>query len=182
MDGLPETYADYSKIYKLACRETNSSPSSWKTHPDLRLIAPSGDEISAETQRLTQADSEQTEETSSQPDDQLPSRRQVSLPPDILVEILKHLLVFEGSLVHAMARLDADKRPERVPVNCKKLPSVYHRFHISRGTQDDAGTSVVGARHPQDLLAPLLVAKEWLFIGVHLFYGLNTFAFSSLGE
>ncbi|RYP72018.1 hypothetical protein DL771_004487 [Monosporascus sp. 5C6A] len=29
---------------------------------------------------------------------------------------------------------------------------------------------------------PLLVCKRWFFIGVHAFYGMNTFAFSSLGE
>ncbi|KAI2771688.1 hypothetical protein F4815DRAFT_488792 [Daldinia loculata] len=32
------------------------------------------------------------------------------------------------------------------------------------------------------MLKPLLVCKRWYFIGVHAFYGANTFAFSSLGE
>jgi hypothetical protein len=74
--------------------------------------------------------------------------------------------------------LDPFFEPASPNRNCNGKISLLHRFHIGR----QRVSLTFGTIHPQKLLAPLLVCKEWNMIGGSLFYGANTFAFSSIGE
>lgn len=100
-----------------------------------------------------------------------------TLPSAILIKILRHLLVFDGNLVHAISRLDPFVEPEISPVNSSGRIALLHRFHI--GTKP---VNVTYATKPEVLLAPLLVSQRMHFLGANIFYGMNKFAFSSLGE
>lgn len=99
------------------------------------------------------------------------------LPPTVHLGILRHLLTFEKP-IHALSRMDPD-----VPFQRGSQPHDYgevrllHRFHIG-----SSSVNLTYSTKPQHLLSPLLVSKYWHFLGSTLFYGCNTFIFSSLGE
>ncbi|RYP72669.1 hypothetical protein DL769_004411 [Monosporascus sp. CRB-8-3] len=99
------------------------------------------------------------------------------LPKEIQVRIFR--IWFEkDTLVHCLSRLDYYYPPKNFPAeNRPKRSELPKRFHIGTRT-----CNVSAAIKPNNLLRPLLVCKRWFFIGVHAFYGINTFAFSSLGE
>ncbi|KAL2266046.1 hypothetical protein VTJ83DRAFT_5398 [Remersonia thermophila] len=103
------------------------------------------------------------------------------LPDEAWVAILRHLLNKPGQLIHCLSRLDPFQQPDEIP--SKEALGEYRsglpkRFFWGRRqcsiTRDGAD--------PQKLLAILGVNRRLYFLGVHVFYGLNTFAFSSLGE
>ncbi|KAL0934169.1 uncharacterized protein CTRU02_210968 [Colletotrichum truncatum] len=99
------------------------------------------------------------------------------LPVNIRVNILKFTLVQEDKLIHCISRLDPFICPESPIEPDARKSGLLHRFHLS-----GASCNVSCAIKPNEHLRVLLVCKEWCFLGVHVFYGLNTFAFSSLGE
>lgn len=101
------------------------------------------------------------------------------LPPHLLARILGFALSYKGRLVHCISRLDPHKEPVEPlpPMDKDKRSGLLHRFHVG-----GSSCSITFTTKPNNLLAPLLVSKAWLFLGVHAFYGQNTFAFSSLGE
>ncbi|KAK7942895.1 uncharacterized protein PG986_012008 [Apiospora aurea] len=92
------------------------------------------------------------------------------LPREVQERIFRYLFV-KTDLVHCLSRLD--------PRNPPLTPRPLHRFFWG-GSQRQC--SVTLAHRPNSVLRLLLVCKRWLYLGVHAFYGLNTFAFSSLGE
>ncbi|KAG7141102.1 hypothetical protein HYQ45_002254 [Verticillium longisporum] len=109
-----------------------------------------------------------------------PRRSFNAMPPEIQAAIVRLVLEYPGRLVHCISRLDPHCEP-RGPLRhtpgrgSSNLPK---RFWTGRG-----GTcSIEYATKPNDMLSMLLVSKSVHFLGVHAFYGLNTFAFSSLGE
>ncbi|KAK1725266.1 uncharacterized protein BDZ83DRAFT_620288 [Colletotrichum acutatum] len=67
--------------------------------------------------------------------------------------------------------------PEQPTQTDAKKSGLPRRFHLS-------GTScnITYGMKPNTRLALLTVCKRWYYFGLHAFYGLNTFAFSSLGE
>ncbi|KAK0709819.1 hypothetical protein B0T26DRAFT_619536, partial [Lasiosphaeria miniovina] len=92
-----------------------------------------------------------------------------------------HMWLFKyGQLVHAFSRLDPFEQPAAFP-NDEELGRQTGFKHVFYW-----GSSRCNITHdcfdPNDVLRVLLVSKRFLFIGAHCFYGLNTFAFSSLGE
>ncbi|KAK7976058.1 hypothetical protein PG989_014521 [Apiospora arundinis] len=91
------------------------------------------------------------------------------LDRDIQERIFRYLFV-KTNLVHCLSRLDPGNRPLE--------PRPPHRFFWGK----DRDCIVTLAHRPNSVLRLLLVCKRWLYLGVHAFYGLNTFAFSSLGE
>jgi hypothetical protein len=99
-----------------------------------------------------------------------------NLPARVLVEILRHLLVFNQP-IHCISRLDHHVIPDSLPVNTSGQVCLLHRFHIGASS-----VSLTYATKPQRLLAPLRVCKKWCLLGCNIFYGSNTFLFSSLGE
>ncbi|KAL9947905.1 hypothetical protein D7B24_007585 [Verticillium nonalfalfae] len=109
-----------------------------------------------------------------------PRRSFDSMPPEVQAKIVRLVLEYPGRLVHCISRLDPHCEP-RAPLphtvgrGSSNLPK---RFWTGR-----SGTcSIEYATKPNDMLSILLVSKSVHFLGVHAFYGLNTFAFSSLGE
>lgn len=98
----------------------------------------------------------------------------MSLPLDVQARIIRLVFEFSGRLVHCISRLDPFFEPmERDEPTLRPL----HRFHISHSP-----CSVTFATQPNKPLAPLGTCKMFYFLGIHAFYGLNTFAFSSIGE
>jgi hypothetical protein len=114
-------------------------------------------------------------------DDQTPLVHDWKLLPDhIRLKILKMVLVFPNEVVHVLSRLDPYPMGEDLQLirrNARGKYKLFHKFHIGKAKCD-----LTHAIEPNDLLAPLLVSKQWCFVGIHLFVGLNRFAFSSLGE
>jgi hypothetical protein len=97
------------------------------------------------------------------------------LPANALRRLFELIFYQSGRPIHAISRLDPYYEPLKAPDHGNGL---LHRFHI--GTRRCNVTFT--AKEPGELLDLLLVCKRWAFIGIHAFYGLNTFAFSSLGE
>lgn len=170
MAALPEGIETYEQVYKRVCQETNGSTSIRLVHPQLNLREPTERELGEEQE-------EQTNQKPSFDRSNLPPLVFAQLPSSVLLRILGYVLVFPGKVVHAISRLDPFQSPPRVPTNSSGRVSLYHRFHV--GAEK---ISVMGATKPSRLLASLLVNKRWHFLGSHVFYGENTFAFSSIGE
>lgn len=105
-----------------------------------------------------------------------------TLPLHVQIDILRRVLVFEDEKIQVLSRIDSEEPNslDDLPTDEDGNPHYYHRFHI--GTLNTNGTSVRYACNPQHVLSALGVSKLWHVWGCHLFYGLNTFAFSSLGE
>ncbi|XDG06102.1 hypothetical protein ABKA04_005717 [Annulohypoxylon sp. FPYF3050] len=101
------------------------------------------------------------------------------LPAEIQVKIFARVFV-KGGLIHCLSRLDPDNPPlpEDFPEqDVKGRSQLPTRFHYG-----PERCQISLARKPNDVLSAFLVCKRWYYIGVHTFYGANTFAFSSLGE
>ncbi|VUC37858.1 unnamed protein product [Clonostachys rosea] len=158
-ENLPNgTAVSWAAIYKKSCSEGNMSPSPTFLHPRLKLRSP--------YPRDEQKEPPTTEER---------FVLWARLPANVQLEVLRHLLVFKDSPVHAISRLDFYKEPRRPPRNCLGKISYLHRFHIGIRS-----VSLTFALNPQKVLAPLAVCKKWNTWGCYLFYGQNTFALSSL--
>ena len=105
------------------------------------------------------------------------------LPLDIQDKIFRLWLFKEGYLVHCFSRLDPYQPLEHFPTEEQlgdRRSGLPRGFFWARGRAKCSLTNDV--RRPNDVLRLLLVNKHFYFIGVHCFYALNTFAFSSLGE
>jgi len=154
-------FGTYEKVYKLACRESNTAPHPQRVHPDLVLVSHQEADIIPPSRYLTS----QAHYTGAVP-----------LPLNIIARVLRFALYFSGEVVHVLTRLDSQEEP---PVQQRaRQYSRLHRFHV--------GSSPVSLTHtavePNVLLAPLKASRFCHFIGCNIFYGMNTFAFSSLGE
>ncbi|KAF9875952.1 hypothetical protein CkaCkLH20_06398 [Colletotrichum karsti] len=201
----------YKEIYKLCCREENISCKKELVHPNLRLRGPRSSEIEGDISRrllntpeddvaADQADDESLDMASlraGSPSNAsaelfvlgndrigclsrnpgLRNFRFKDLPFNIQANILKWVFLQEHKVIHCISRLDPYMPPDEPVRTNAKQSGLPHRFHIS-------GTScnISYATKPNEHLALFTVCKEWYFMGVHAFYGLNTFAFSSIGE
>ncbi|KAK4443594.1 hypothetical protein QBC34DRAFT_336665, partial [Podospora aff. communis PSN243] len=106
----------------------------------------------------------------------------MDLPLEIQARIFKLWLHKDGRLVHCFSRLDFFDPPADFPTAEELGPK---RSGLNTGFYWGAGRRCSLAQDlqdPNDALRVLLVNKHFNFIGAHCFYGLNTFAFSSLGE
>ncbi|KXH59728.1 hypothetical protein CSAL01_02434 [Colletotrichum salicis] len=195
----------YNQIYKLCCKEENMSTKTGNVHPNLRLRGPTNQELQAYALEGLDVDSvsqdDGSEDSRDGPgglfvqDDEHPEEVQGSegqrtqadsyfkgfpfdrLPAKVQANILKFVFVEENKLIHCITRLDSFMPPEQPTQTDTKRSGLPHRFHLS-------GTScnITYSMKPNTRLALLTVCKRWYYLGVHAFYGLNTFAFSSLGE
>ncbi|KXJ89861.1 hypothetical protein Micbo1qcDRAFT_121355, partial [Microdochium bolleyi] len=99
------------------------------------------------------------------------------LPESVQIRIFQFLFV-KDRLVHCLSRLDHGYAPPNFPAESRKRRSeLPHRFYWGY-----KNCNVSTAHKPRNVLKYLLVCKRWCYLGVHAFYGCNTFAFSSLGE
>ncbi|KAM7207284.1 hypothetical protein V8F20_002346, partial [Naviculisporaceae sp. PSN 640] len=102
------------------------------------------------------------------------------LPWKVQARIFEIWLWKPGQLIHALSRLDKYVELVAIPdeedlQHSSGLPRGFYWGKTHYSVTDDR-------RDPNDVLRVLLVSKRFFFLGVHCFYGLNTFAFSSLGE
>ncbi|KOS17411.1 hypothetical protein ESCO_006483 [Escovopsis weberi] len=134
------------------------SPILEKVHPDLIMRAPSPDSDPTEASG-EHAISDVAAQIFETP----------ALPLSVVLRILKHCLVFENQVIHAVSRLDPHQPPAQVPFNRLQKECFHHRLVVGQ-----AGVSIVAAANPNRMLAPLLVCRAWHLLGSHLFYGENT--------
>ncbi|KDN65923.1 hypothetical protein CSUB01_02615 [Colletotrichum sublineola] len=190
----------YSDIYKLCCKEENMSSRLENVHPNLRLRQPKPSELQAgaldgsdsepggENQRPAVAerdgpealfvqDDEQTEFVQPQETSILSNLPFELFPANIQANIFKWVFIQEDKLIHCISRLDPYIPPEEPTGTDANRSGLPHRFHLS-----GKSCSVTYAIKPNEHLALFSVCKRWHYLGVHAFYGLNTFAFSSMGE
>ncbi|WYZ35666.1 hypothetical protein EsH8_X_000313 [Colletotrichum jinshuiense] len=99
------------------------------------------------------------------------------LPVNVLANVFKFIFYHENKLVHCITRLDPFLPPEELPRTNVYSSGLLHRFHLS-----GKSCNITHAIKPHKHLALLSVCKRWHYLGIHAFYGLNTFAFSSFGE
>lgn len=162
---LDDTWA---RIYKTSASEDNYSMH--YTHPYIRLVAPdnveAGDSVGKWVSIPYAAPACPTFEGFD------------ILPDEILLMILTELLMFPDSLVHVLSRLD-----KFVPLTEVPAPGtnrLHHLLYISGNVS--AISLTYSCISPAVLLAPLAVNRKWNFLGVSVFYSMNTFALSSFGE
>ncbi|KAK8014595.1 hypothetical protein PG990_007891 [Apiospora arundinis] len=185
----------YSLVYKESCKQLNMSQVLINVHPQLALSVRG---LSQQVMEAAYNDNGGGNGNGngngnvlnigpgSDSDSELFIRQDPQLPPadeeiprrpfnfngldrDIQERIFRYLFV-KTNLVHCLSRLDPGNRPLE--------PRPPHRFFWGK----DRDCIVTLAHRPNSVLRLLLVCKRWLYLGVHAFYGLNTFAFSSLGE
>ncbi|KAK3292494.1 uncharacterized protein B0H64DRAFT_302557, partial [Chaetomium fimeti] len=89
--------------------------------------------------------------------------------------------VDNGEASEVASEVNSTQTPEEFPSDedlGENKSGLMHRFFWGKR---ELNLSRDGVK-PNDVLGILTVSKRFYFLGVHIFYGLNTFAFSSLGE
>ncbi|OHE93472.1 hypothetical protein CORC01_11247 [Colletotrichum orchidophilum] len=194
----------YVDIYKLCCKEENMSTKTGNVHPNLRFRGPTSKELEVEVSEgrdENAVDQNGFEESRKGPealfvqDDEPPkdARRAEDnhteanvflknfpfdrLPTKVQANIIKFVFVEEGKLIHCITRLDPFMPPEQPTQTDRHRSGLPHRFHLS-----GKSCNITYSMKPNNYLALLTVCKRWHYLGIYAFYGLNTFAFSSLGE
>lgn len=163
----------WEQIWKAQYKQSNISVNLNLLHPDIRLKQPEDGDPNT---------SRNMDDTRSHPPcDPAPCQADFkffdNLPTAILIQILNEILLFSGQVVHIFGRLD----PYSFPADYRTARRVPGRIYVSDGKR----TYISLTRDtlcPRKLLTPLCVNRKWYFFGAHIFYGTNTFAFSSFGE
>lgn len=167
----------WQDVYDMSCKEENMSVKTERIHPDLNLRPPP-------------AQAGRSDENDAIEDCIIvggggsrsmgPPFSFELLPMPIQARIWRLWLFFEGQLIHALSRFDPFAPPESMPPP--------ERLEVSTGLPHlfvwgkRAISIDTDGKDPNDVLRLLLVSRSFYYTGVHAFYGLNTFAFSSLGE
>ncbi|KAB5583060.1 hypothetical protein GE09DRAFT_1247168 [Coniochaeta sp. 2T2.1] len=154
----------YDTIHSLCCKEENMSSNSGLTHPLIRLTGSSND------WKLSDGNVPQGQSVRTFP-------RFHALPAHIQARIFQ-LWLHKDRPVHCLSRLDPFRAPTAWPV-ANSTSGLINRFYWGDERSLNMTEDTVD---PQEALALLLVSKDFYFKGVHAFYGLNMFAFSSIGE
>ena len=169
----------YNMVWKQSQRELNMPINPQTIHPDIRLLKRGADEPmdgnSPPSSPVVPAVSLQNKHFRLSFDD---------LPREALCIILENLLWFDGSLIHCLSRLDPFVPPVDFPSDEElgdTRTGLKGRFFIS-SKQRVPLSLTHDTIDPNKVLAPLSVCRRWAWYGIHIFYGRNTFAFSSLGE
>ncbi|KAK3401928.1 hypothetical protein B0T20DRAFT_466874 [Sordaria brevicollis] len=155
----------WEQVWKQCSKEENMSARVNWVHPSIKFVQP--------------GDAEEHEEERPAPGDNRHFNFN-GLPAEIQARIFRLWLFKEGKLIHVISRLDPFVPVEEFPeeADLQKRSGLKHTFFIG-----DRRCNITHSGHPPNqLLRVLLVCKKFYFIGIHCFYGLNTFAFSSLGE
>ncbi|KAK3682416.1 hypothetical protein B0T22DRAFT_282932 [Podospora appendiculata] len=169
---------DYSIIYRQCCKEENMSVSLSWIHPSVRLVEPRRFGLDAPEVEIAPALPE-IALLGGNPNAPAPFNFE-RLPWEAQARIFKIWLMKDG-LIHAFSRLDPFVRPASFPSaeelrrNRSGLKTYFYWGRRECNITEDG-------KDPNDVLHILFVSKRFCWIGVHCFYGLNTFAFSSLGE
>lgn len=169
----------YKKAWKSSQQTLNMPVDIGKSHPDIRFVAKDGRDVQNDM-------SPESEDEISPERDPIIAKMPpgVQMPDAVLFCILEHLLSYEGFLCHCISRLDPHERPDSFPTRRELEPErtgIRGRFFFSRGQRTPVSLTH-DTLDPNQCLAALLVSRKCAFFGIHIFYGRNTFAFSSLGE
>ncbi|KAI8151972.1 hypothetical protein K4K49_010092 [Colletotrichum sp. SAR 10_70] len=161
---------DYKKIYNLCCKEENMSSRVDLIHPNLRLRHPTARDVQKEIEtEISTAQLDIESDDGNESDTTVVRARSLS-------NASEELFVRDSEPPEGIASLSTEKEAESPSTMSgfpfKKLPSEVRTKILT----------VTYAIKPNEHLALFLVCKEWYFLGAHAFYGLNTFAFSSIGE
>ncbi|KAK4133642.1 hypothetical protein BT67DRAFT_340540, partial [Trichocladium antarcticum] len=161
-------------------------------HPDIQLVGPPTPDEVDEVDEIDENDDndetnteEKDAEAAVQADLQALGPKTPfafeKLPWELQARILRLVLYKEGHLIHCISRLDPYVQPEPLPTDAELGD---HRSGLTKRLF--WGKTECSITHdgfePSQVLGILAVSKRFHFLGVHIFYGLNTFAFSSLGE
>lgn len=181
MNYVRDGTGSWEDVWKLAKKESNICQHLRSLHPMLVFRGQRAQDLAAaETTNNffhTPIDPTDTISDDAQgpllPTSKIQSFEQLST--NVQLKILGHALIFD-KIIHAISRLDEWVEPSEVPEGVEDV-RLLHRFHIG-----SAPVCLTHAIRPEVLLAPLIVCRSWNVMGCYVFYGLNTFAFSSLGE
>lgn len=158
----------YTDVWRQSNMEENISVNLKYIHPNLRFVAPDSYEPRSQIEwRPTGAAHLSKFE------------RFNDLPTSIQLRIFAFVLRMDRCLIHVFSRLDPLHIEPQHPRTESGLP---HKFFISDVANGKADISLSNATDPAELLQPLLTCKRWCFYLCHIFYGANTFSFSSFGE
>jgi len=102
------------------------------------------------------------------------------LPAATKVRIFEYLLNFNGKLVHAISRLDPNVEPDNIPPVQGLRSGLLNRFYLTGKKYPSECSLTYSTIAPNEMLAPLLVSREALHIGVEVFFSKNRFTFSSV--
>ncbi|ETS77892.1 hypothetical protein PFICI_09954 [Pestalotiopsis fici W106-1] len=181
---------EWEEVFRACCRQSNMSLDPKNVHPNLHwadvpeahdaidinnLLFPDEDGYQVHMEIDESEDIETTAEVNDAEIEGFPFNR---LPVEVQQHIMEDLFVKPG-IIHCLSRLDKRQPPVagQFPYPCSGTSNLPHRF-----TYGNVPWSINNSLRPDHVLQPLLVCKRWLYLGIHAFYGLNTFAFSSLGE
>lgn len=166
----------WEEVWKAQYKQSNISINLNLLHPDIRLRQPEDDNpIFSTSSRVT--DSTRFNTTINPAPAPANFRGFAKLPNMILIKILTEVLLFSRQVVHIFSRLDP-YQPAADSRTARRLPG---RIYISDGKRAYISLTC-DTLCPRRLLSPLCVSRRWHFFGSHIFYGTNTFAFSSFGE
>ncbi|KAI3399019.1 hypothetical protein diail_8046 [Diaporthe ilicicola] len=169
----------YEDVWQSSYKALNISIKLDKVHPQVRLI-PKGDD---EDSDLGQDPPVEPILDQDQGQDQGSRSRIPQLPDSILCKILTELLTMDG-LVHCFSRLDPFCAPVDFPTENElgnSSTGIRGRFFISKARCSDISLTH-DTENPQTVLAVLSVSRKLSWLSTHIFYGTNTFAFSSISE
>ncbi|KAL2019387.1 hypothetical protein VTK56DRAFT_9678 [Thermocarpiscus australiensis] len=153
-------------------------------HPDLKLVPPSGagaqpDDAPRTTPTRDESDGAVLGQAENQP--HTPPFPFEKLPGKIQAEILKLILHKEGHVIHCLSRLDPFVPP--ASFSSEEELGDYRSGLTKRFFWGKRECNIThDGFDPNEVVSLLSVSKRMFFLGVHIFYGSNTFAFSSLGE
>lgn len=158
----------YDKVWRCSNSEENMSINVRHIHPNIRLVGPEERPRDTEREPTSLGKTRKFE-------------RFNDLPQHIQFRIFRFLLYFDGCLIHVFSRLDpySEDEPSPRPRSQSGLPPKLFVSNVRDGKQS---VSLANAIDPAKLLQPLLTCKRWCFYLSHVFFALNTFGLSSLGE
>lgn len=178
----------YKRAWKSSQQTLNMPVDIGKSHPGIRFVAKDGRDVPHDMSPESEDDmSPESEDYISPERDPIIAKMPsgVQMPDAVLFCILEHLLSYEGFLCHCISRLDPHERPNSFPTKRElghERTGIRGRFFFSQSPERTPVSLTHDTLDPNHLLAALLVSRKCAFFGIHIFYGRNTFAFSSLGE
>lgn len=167
----------YENIWRQSNKAENMSVRLDCIHPNIQLVPPPHSNLDIES--IDDGSSHHDLPNVSSPPQLQKFERFNELPNSVQLRVFRHLLKMNGSLIHVFSRLDPYNPTEPGP----SKSGLYPKFFISSVRNGKDLVSLTNdTTDPATLLRPLLTCKRWCFYLCHVFYGENTFAFSSFGE
>ncbi|EEY23169.1 conserved hypothetical protein [Verticillium alfalfae VaMs.102] len=167
---------EYHVIYRRMCEEENMSIKSSLLHPNLKLREPDDEELAAQ---LLNPDGDAPGENNEMGDNPVNHRAARNVVGEVVTQATHATDTGDEELFVVETKDNHKERPRR---SFDSMPPEV-QAKIVRQVLEYPGRSFI-AFHDWTLIANSAPFPHTSvhFLGVHAFYGLNTFAFSSLGE